>query len=379
MNRRLTSSLRSLIEERAAALGFSAVGFTPTGPMSHAPHLQTWLQQGYEASMNWMHTYRDIREDSRLLHPGARTIVALAAPYAGLTETAGGQARIASYAVADDYHEVMRARIQTLGAFIRAESGQEVDFRATVDSAPVLERNVAIDAGIGWLGKSAMVLSRTSGTWTLLGELFVDLELDELSAPVDDYCGRCTACIDACPTGAIVAPYRVDASRCISYLTIEHRGPIPRGLRPLIGDHLFGCDICQDVCPWNNKAEVAVLPGLEPRQDVLGVLPEDILTMDPQRFNRTFAGSPIKRTKRRGLARNACVVLGNRGDREVAGLLAQTLLGHDEPLVRGHAAWALGRLGGRQARVALDRAHGTEPDTSVQEEVMTALLQGDDD
>jgi epoxyqueuosine reductase len=376
MNGRVTSSLRALIEERAAELGFAGVGFTATGSMSDTPHLRTWLEKGYEASMSWMHKHQELREDSRLLHSGARTIIALSAPYPGRVETERGALSIASYAVSDDYHEVMRASIQTLGAFVRAESGQDVDFRATVDSAPVMERNVAVDAGLGWLGKSAMVLSRSSGTYTLLGELFVDMELDEMSAPMPDYCGRCTACLDACPTGAIVAPFQVDSSKCISYLTIEHRGPIPRALRPLIGDHLFGCDICQDVCPWNNKAEQRVFPGLEARQDVLAVTAEDVLKMSPQEFNRAFAGSPMKRTKRRGLARNACIVLGNRGDPASVPMLAEVLAKHDESLVRSHAAWALGRLGGVHARRALGEARMGEGDSFVREEIESALAMG---
>jgi len=368
-----TTGLERRIAERARELGFVAIGFVPAGPVSHAPHLETWLKDGFAASMDWMHGHQELRTDTRLLHPGARTVITVAAGYDGRTGRDPGQGHLARYAVGLDYHDVMRAMLRRLGEFIRVESGVEVDYRPTVDSAPVLERNLAVDGGLGWLGKSAMVLNRTHGTWMLLGELFVDLDLEPQAAAHADFCGRCTACIDACPTGAIVGPYRVDARRCISYLTIEHRGPIPRGLRSAIGLHLFGCDICQDVCPWNNKAGTDVLAGLEPLPGVVATGVREVLRMTPQEFNARFRGTPILRTRRRGLVRNACVVAGNLGLADDVGLLAEVMREHDEPLARGHAAWALGRIGGASARSALERGLACESDEYVREEIRGAL------
>ena len=320
-----------------------------------------------------MHRHQALRTDSRGLLPGARTVIALAAAYPSMREEPAWPESIARYALGDDYHDVLRGRLRLLADFVRAESGAEVNDRPAIDSAPILERNVAVDAGLGWLGKSSMVIHQQRGSWTLLSELVVDIDIDPDHTTHPDRCGRCTRCIDQCPTGAIVAPYQVDARKCISYLTIELRGPIPRGLRRAVGNHLFGCDICQSVCPWNSRGDHAVMQELQVRPEVAKTTAMSVLRMSQEEFSQVFRGSAIKRTKRRGLARNAAVVLGNSGDSDMVPLLAQVLLGHDEPLVRGHAAWALGVFNTGSARAALRQACTREQDSYVEEEIRFAL------
>ncbi len=303
----------------------------------------------------------------------ARSIVAVSAPYHQAGPTPDWTARWAQYAGGDDYHNVLWDRLKALAAFIEMETGAEVSSRPATDSAPILERNLAVDAGNGWLGKSAMVIDPEWGSYTLLAELFVSVDLEELSADRPDRCGTCTRCIDQCPTGAIVGPYEVDGRRCISYLTIETRGAIPRAMRSLIGGHLFGCDVCQDVCPWNTKARREPMEPFVARPELVAMDAVAMLRCTAPEFTRIFTNTSIKRTRRTGLARNAAVVLGNTGDRTWVGELTAALRGHDVALVRGHSAWALGELGGANARLNLELAHGGEPDAYVREEIRSAL------
>lgn len=365
-------TLAALIRERAAELGFLRAGVLPVGPVSHAAHYERWLRDGFDGEMGYLRERLDERLDTSVHAPEARSVIALAAPYDG-DVTPDLAARIARYAVGDDYHQVLAERLDALAGFVRAEAGADVWTRSAVDGAPVLERNLAVDAGIGWLGKSAMVLHQADGSWFFLAELFVGAEIDDEPAPHADRCGTCTRCLDACPTGAIVAPYRVDARRCISYLTIEHRGPIPRALRPLLGGHLFGCDVCQEVCPWNHHGSPSGLAEFAARPEVRAADAVAVLRMSQRDFSETFRGSAIKRAKRSGLARNAAVVLGNAGDRMWVGELAAALAEDPEPLVRGHAAWALGRLGGWAARLGLELAARVEDDAYVRDEIRAAL------
>lgn len=365
-------NLARRIEERAIELGFARVGFTPARPLAHAEHLASWLAEQMHGEMGYMERNVELRTDASRLEPGTRTVIALAAPYAP-NRRPDRLGAIAAYALGDDYHDVLRDRLRALGAFVAAECGSAVAARPTVDSAPLLERNVALDAGLGWIGKSAMVIHPSLGTRFFLAELLVDIEIDDAPQQHPDRCGTCTRCIDACPTGAIVAPGRVDARRCISYFTIELRGPIPRQWRPAIGLHLFGCDICQDVCPWNRKPQPRVTVGLEPRAALDALDAPLALELDALAFNKLLRGTAISRARRRGLARNAAVVLGNTGDRAWVATLARVLTDHDEPLARGHAAWALGRLGGPAAVAALEQARRDERDDYVLDEVRVAL------
>jgi epoxyqueuosine reductase len=256
----------------------------------------------------------------------------------------------------------------------RAQAGRDVCGRAYVDTGPLLERDLARRAGLGWFGKNTMLLHPRIGSYFFLGALMLDLPLRPDPPFTGDHCGTCTRCLDACPTGAFVGPRVLDARRCISYLTIELRGPIPRELRPLVGDWIFGCDICQEVCPWNRKAPVSLEPAFRPRAgfETPELIP--MLQMTQEEFSARFKGSPIKRAKRRGLLRNVAVALGNAGDRAAIPALVVALR-DPEPLVRGHAAWALGRLGGAAALSALRATREGEDDPFVIEELEMAVAE----
>lgn len=365
-------SLSHKIRAKAVELGFTACEFVPAQPLPHGDSHYEWIREGRHGLMSWIERYGALRTDASVLEPGTQTVIALTTPYSQRHDLLGGGMRIARYAHGDDYHDVLRARMLALAAFIHAETGADVGARPAVDSAPLLERDVASLAGLGWVGKNTMLIHRSRGSFTFLSELLVNIEIKDEVRAVPDHCGTCTACIDACPTGAIAAPYLVDARRCISYLTIELRGPIPRHLRPLIGDHLFGCDLCQDVCPWNRKSSDSVDPVFAAREVYLHMTVEGLLSMDQETFSRTFSKSAIKRTKRSGLLRNAAVVLGNRRDDSLLALFSERLTVEPDPLVRGHVAWAAGRLGARAEpalRVAL--AHETQP--FVTDEIQYAL------
>ena len=291
---------------------------------------------------------------------------------------------MARYAWVRDYHRVMKRRMRELARVLERELDTEVAARWYVDDGPMLDRAAANRAGIGWFGKNTNILTPQMGSWVFLGQLITDLEL-ESDAPLLKSCGTCVRCMDDCPTGAIVAPYVLDNARCISYLTIENRGPIPRDLRPLMGDWVFGCDICQDVCPVNRKAQGAELPIPFPedagqRGRVSSTAPGKglafldlvkLLGMSEDEFVAQFAGTSIMRAKRVGMQRNACVALGNLGESAAIPALSRALV-HGEPLVRRHAAWALGRIGGHDAGEALSQAALTEADHEVLEEIAAA-------
>ena len=289
-----------------------------------------------------------------------------------------GKGRVARYAWVRDYHRVMKRRMREFVRGLERGLGSEVSARWYVDDGPMLDRAAANRAGIGWFGKNTNILTPDFGSWVFLGQVITDLEL-EADAPLKKSCGNCVRCIEDCPTGAIVAPYVVDNTRCISYLTIENRGPIARELRSLIHDWVFGCDICQDVCPVNRKAQEAaqsIVPaaGANGGQG-LGFLDlVELLEMTEEEFRSRFAGTSIMRAKRVGMQRNACVALGNLGDSSAIPALAKAL-GRGEPLVRGHAAWALGRLGGPTASAALAEAATTETDAWPLEEILAALAE----
>jgi len=280
--------------------------------------------------------------------------------------------RISRYASGDDYHTVMEPRLRRVAAFLLARGARVA--RYYVDTGPGIDRAAARRAGIGWYGKNTLIITRRGyGSWGFLGEILTDLPLPA-DLPATGSCGSCRTCLDACPTGAIVAPYTVDARRCISYLTIEHRGPIPRELRPQIGDHIFGCDICQTVCPHNTKTVAQTHPEFAPRPGT-AARPEliPLLNISEEEFRRRFRRSPVLRTKRRGLRRNVAVALGNLADPDAVPALLEALADETDPLVRGHAAWALGRVGSDAAREGLRARLGREQDAFVRDEITVAL------
>ena len=311
------------------------------------------------------------------LLPGARSIICLGLNYypaEGRTpETPSGL--VARYARGRDYHRVMKRRMRRLVASLSehpdvAAAGGHLAARWYVDDGPMLDRAAAARSGLGWFGKNGNILSPTKGSWLLLGQIITNLPLAP-DAPLSKTCGQCTRCIPACPTNAIVAPYVVDNTRCISYLTIEHKGPIPLELRPLMGNWVFGCDICQEVCPVNRKAVATVDPNFG-RRDLDTVDLISLVEMTEVEFRERFAGTPIMRAKWEGMRRNGCVALGNSGDRRAVPALCRAMKS-GTALVRGHAAWALGRIGSREAVEALESAAAREPDAAVRSEIRMAL------
>jgi epoxyqueuosine reductase len=327
--------------------------------------------------MSWIATERSRRRraDVASLLRAARAVVCVALGHEIARDEARDRrlGRIARYAAGEDYHRVMREKLRALQAFVCDEALPGARVLWYVDTGAILERGWAEAAGLGWIGKHAGLLGET-GSWFLLGELIVDAPL-AADAPAAERCGTCTRCLDACPTHAIVAPYQVDARLCISYLTIEHRGPIPIELRPAIGDWVFGCDVCQEVCPWNRFAPPAREARMHARS-LEGWSLERFLALDEARFRELFDTSPIRRAGREGFVRNVCVALGNRGEAAAAPALMRTLRWDVSPVVRAHAAWALGAIARRDAgadlaariREALERAARSDAEAAVREE-----------
>lgn len=361
----------------ALELGFDRAGVAVLRAASTGEAYLAWLARGDQAGMAYLSRRKEARLDPRTLLPGARSAVCVALHYAPLAAGSEGTGRldegVARYARGRDYHNFMGRRLRRLAARIRSAYPGAVA-RAFVDTGPVLERELASAAGLGAVGKNTMLLHPEGGSYFLLGEVLTTLDL-EPSQPLADLCGSCTRCLEACPTGALAAPYRLDSRRCISYWTIEHRGPIAEEMRGRLGGWVFGCDACQEACPWNAAPSARDHPefasGAERRDLDLGGL----LALGEAEYRRRFLGSPMQRARREGLQRNAAVALGNR--REEGGLAALIeALGTAEPLVRGHAAWALGRLGGAEAHRALEHALASEREGAVRSEIGRALADG---
>ena len=383
-------SLKRQVKEYARELGFDLVGVASAE--SFADDEAITLERVRAGLMDGLPWYTESRvrrgcEPQELL-PGARSIIAVGISYyvpspldpspaggRGVAEGRGEGTRdgkVARYSWGDDYHKVMKERLKALVEGLPQRLGRPIRARWYVDDGPMLDRAVSQRAGIGWFGKNTNILTPSHGSWIFLGQVITDLEL-EPDPPLKKTCGNCVKCIDACPTGAIVAPYVIDNALCISYLTIENRGPIPRHLRPLMYDWVFGCDICQDVCPVNIKAAYSREQAFK-KQRFTALDLVALLEMTEEEFREQFHNSPIKRAKRVGLQRNACVALGNTGDPANVHALVGALQGR-EPLVRGHAAWALGRLAGSEATQALESALAQEEDPQVVEEIEAALAE----
>jgi epoxyqueuosine reductase len=336
--------IRESIRAKALELGFDAVGFAAAALAEEAQdNLKDFLAQGMHGEMEWMREKADRRADPRTLWPEARTVVVLGLNYGpehNPLDEAEGDARISVYARHRDYHDVLKKRLKALGRWIADTHQAEV--KVFVDTAPVMEKPLAQAGGIGWQGKHTNLVSRALGSWLFLGEVFLALDLPADDAETD-HCGECRRCLDACPTQAFTAPYRIDARRCISYLTIEHKGPIPLELRPLMGNRIYGCDDCLAVCPWNKFAKSAALPELQARADLVAPDLRDLATLDDTEFRRRFSGSPIKRIGRDRFIRNVLIAVGNSGMPALAPA-AEAHLADPSPLVRGAAVWALSRL-----------------------------------
>ncbi len=357
------------LEETAQDLGFDAIGIAPADTSEAAEFFDHWLAQEFHADMAWLVRGRDKRADLNRVLPDIKSVLCLRTNY--YTETREldyledtGQGDISSYGWNTDYHDLIEPRLQKLEAVL-AELFPGCTTRRYVDTGPVLEKALAEQAGLGWIGKHTNLLTAGVGSWYFLSEILVDVALP-VSTPADNHCDTCTACIDICPTRAIVAPYVLDARRCISWLTIENKGVIPQEFRKALGNRIYGCDDCQIVCPWNEYATPTPEPVFIRRQETQRLL--DLMRLDDEGFRARFRKSPVKRIKRRGLLRNVAVALGNSNDPEAVPVLTQAL-GDAEPLIRAHAVWALGELLGEAAHGLVRDEIGDESDPLVLAEI----------
>jgi epoxyqueuosine reductase len=364
-------NLNQIITTAARELGFAMVRFATLRRLDERREFyRQWLDDGRHGAMGYLAREPERRFDPRTLDYRFRSVVSLAYPYHSpappkVDWRAELRGRIAAYGLGPDYHDVVLNKARAVADAI-AKLRQGVITRAYVDTGPVFEREWAAEARLGWFGKNTTTLNREHGSYFFLAEIFTDLELEPTGGPYREHCGTCTRCLDLCPTAALADGYLMEPRLCISYLTIENRGPIPRELRPKLGNWIFGCDICQEVCPWNEPFNETVAPELMP------FMP-DLMALDDSGFSRRFTKSAIKRAKRRGLLRNVAVALGNSGNREAVPNLALTMEHEPEPLVRSHAAWALGVLGGPKARRSLELRRKGEADSDTATEIAFAL------
>jgi epoxyqueuosine reductase len=343
--------LKESIRQRARELGFDDSRFTTAAPPDHSAEFQRWLAEHQHGEMAWLERNAAKRVDPEKVLAQARSVITLAVSYVqspgSKVQGQEGSGTIARYAQFSDYHDVIGERLKSLTAFVNELGGADTRSLWYVDTGPLLERDLAQRAGLGFVGKHTNLISRSLGNWFFLSEIITTLEL-EPDAPEKNHCGKCTRCLDACPTRAITAPFNVDARRCISYLTIELKGAIPVELRPLIGNRIYGCDDCLAACPWNRFAREGSIMKPHARDDLSAALLVDLLALDEAGFKKKFAATPILRTKRRGLLRNVCVALGNLGDASALPALEKAATDH-EPLIREHAAWALEQICERNA------------------------------
>ncbi len=367
---------REILERRAKEAGFDLVGVTSAEPLHEGgERLREWQNSGMAADMGYMQRPVELLSNPKKLQKSARSVVSLSVSYYPGDHPDGPGGKVARYAWGRDYHEVIKERLFELRESLENELGTKIKARAFTDAVPLLERSAAQHAGLGFFGRNSCVINNDIGSYFFIADLIVDLDLEP-----DEHgtgtCGKCTRCMAACPTGAIKAPGVVDARLCISYLTIENKGGIPRELRPLVGEWAFGCDICQEVCPYNKtKARKTRWPdfdpsnGAGPRLDL-----EDVLRIrDDEEFERRFAGTPLTRPGRSGILRNCCVVAGNMRHESAVPALVECLFEDESPIVRGHAAWALGEIGGEGE--ALRGALRSEGEGDVVEEIEFALVR----
>ncbi|WP_120076127.1 tRNA epoxyqueuosine(34) reductase QueG [Aurantiacibacter odishensis] len=344
VNSRDTASLEDALKAKARELGFAAVGIAPAAddPV-RAERLHEWLDAGHHGDMAWMQNRADVRQGPQSMWPAARSVIALGMSYAPEVDPlAEGEAKISVYAQGRDYHDVVKKALKALARWL-VEQRPETELKVFVDTAPVMEKPLGEAAGIGWQGKHTNLVSHEHGSWLFLGAIYTTLELSA-DAPHGDRCGSCRACQDACPTNAFPRPYRLDARRCISYLTIEHKGPIPEEFREAMGNRIYGCDDCLAVCPWNKFADIAARHAkLAPREDLVDPDLGKLLALDDAAFRAKFSGSPIKRVGRNRFVRNCLIAAGNSGDAALVPRV-RALLGDDDPVVAEAAEWALARL-----------------------------------
>ena len=341
------NALAQRIRKLAHAAGFQRVGISGIDLGEDEAHLQDWLQQNLYGSMEWMARHGTLRARPAELLPGTLRVISVGLDYGKDPDAAWANLReherayVARYALGRDYHKLMRNRLQKLAEIVQAEIGP-FGHRAFTDSAPVLERALARNAGLGWIGKHTCLIDKDGGSWFFLGELFVDIPLP-IDPPATAHCGSCTRCIDVCPTAAITAPYRLDARRCISYLTIEHEGSIDEALRPLMGNRIYGCDDCQLVCPWNKFAKRSDEPDFRARNNLDNATLMELFAWEEDEFLRRSEGSAIRRSGHERWLRNIAIALGNAPTSPAVLAALQSRRNHSSPVVREHVEWALGR------------------------------------
>ena len=370
-----TTPDREAIRAFARGLGFDVVRFAAaeTAPEARA-YLKDFLDQGLHGDMGWMQANAERRADPKVLWPEAKSVIVVGLNYgpaddprASLSQK--GAVTVSVYARNRDYHDVLKKRLKRFAAWL----GQHAEVKLFVDTAPVLEKPLAQSAGLGWQGKHTNLVSRDFGSWLFLGEMFTTLDIAP-DAPETDHCGACTNCLDICPTRAFIGPYKLDARRCISYLTIEHKGPIPAELRPLMGNRIYGCDDCLSVCPWNKFARMTQEADFHPRAALTAPKLKDFLGLDDAGFRALFSGSPVKRIGRARFIRNAVIAAGNSADASFVPAIS-ALLRDESPLVRGAAVWALRRLASpAHTETFRDALLPSEPDESVRAEWDAAIL-----
>ncbi|MBA3874577.1 MAG: tRNA epoxyqueuosine(34) reductase QueG [Anaerolineae bacterium] len=372
------------LKTRALELGFNLVGITPAQPSPYLDSYFRWVEAGMQGTMGYMARpdRQDRRRDLNVILPGVQSLVVVGLDYASaaipddvLHDPSRG--RIAAYAWGLDYHDILTPRLEALANWLQTASGQQTNHRVYVDTGPLLERSHAYQAGLGFTGKNTMLIHPRRGSTFFLGEILTDLEFDTYDSPGKaTLCGTCTRCLNACPTNAFPRPNVLDARRCISYLTIEHKSSIDTALRPLMGNWVYGCDVCQDVCPFQRFAspthEVAFYP---PNLDHIAPKLVDLLALDDATFHQRYYGSPIYRIKRERLVRNACVAAGNWGHTDAV-LPLKHLLSDPSPLIRTHAAWSLRQIMGDDSRDFLQAHLLHETDSPVREEIQSLLESG---
>jgi epoxyqueuosine reductase len=337
--------IETRLKAHAHALGFELAGIAPAAPADGFDRLRDWLDRGFAGEMDYMCRHAEARRHPASVLPQVRSVVMVGMSYAPPADQtqAAGFGKVARYARGGDYHDVLRQRLNQLLSWVQKEVPGRRG-RGVVDTAPLLERDLARRAGLGWFGKNTMLIDKRHGSYFLLGALLLDLDLTPDPPHAASHCGTCTACLDACPTQAFAGPGLLDSRRCLSYLTIELKGSVPDEMRPAMQEWLFGCDVCQEVCPWNRRAAPGTEPALRPRPDLLAVDPLEIMTLSEEEFRRRFRDTALWRARRRGLLRNAALLLGNRADPAALPALRQAL---DDPeaVVREAARWAIERIG----------------------------------
>lgn len=342
-----SKSLTHEIKSFGSRLGFNHVGIAPPDVSIWGKRFRGWLEQGFEGEMRFLARDIDRRTDPLSIFPDVKSMIVVSMNYfpgEGHRECLDHPSKgyIANYALNEDYHPMIESKLRELLQYIERLTDGRAHGKIYVDTGPVLEKAIAVMAGLGWMGKHSLLISHDSGSWLLLGMLLLDIEID-FERPMADHCGECVKCIEACPTKAIVAPYILDARRCISYLLGELKGPIPLEMRTLIGNRIFGCDDCQWVCPWNRVAQPSKEIAFRPKEDLISPLLTDLMEVDEDKFQSMFYNSPIKRIKRRRFLRNLAVALGNSGDRKAIPVLEKRLKEPDL-LVKEHAGWAIERI-----------------------------------